>query len=244
MSFPDKHTLLSPVSDPFKHSESLDEQLGFRVSEIEGKLLDEARSLRPSGNVKTWGEGLHQGSQSWIGLDHQTLQTPYSELARICELLGPRPSDHLVDLGAGYGRLGVVLNVLCPGTRFTGYELVKERVEEGDRVLAALGCEHARLYQQDLTAPGFELPMAEFYFLYDYGKVEHIRRTLRQLEKIADVKNFKLVARGKGSRSLIEHEHPWLADVYPVHREANFSIYSMSLPDSPASGAPGDPGSF
>jgi len=45
---------------------------------------------------------------------------------------------------------------------------------------------------------------------------------------MADKMKFKVIARGKGSRSIIEHEHPWLSQVFEVHHEENFSIYSMS----------------
>ncbi|HXH30065.1 MAG TPA: hypothetical protein VNJ01_04575 [Bacteriovoracaceae bacterium] len=228
----DRQNFLGKGSDPLKHSAYLDGQWGFQITEIEQDLLQRAQVLRPAGNMKTWGEGLHGGSQSWVGLDPQTLLTPYPELARICELIRPAPGNHLVDLGAGYGRLGVVLAHVCPRARFTGLELVSQRVVEGNRVLELHQLTQARLFEQDLTVDGFQLPEAEFYFIYDYGKVGHIRKTLKQLEAIADKKNFRVIARGMGTRSLIEREHPWLCDVYPVQREENFSIYSMSGEDS------------
>ncbi len=248
--FPHKETRLNPalrelLTRPLesglsahKHSRDLDRSLGFEIPRIEEELLRRAKERRPSGNMKTWGEGIHQGSQSWVGLDPQTLQTPYSELLRICELLDPGPGSTVVDLGAGYGRMGLVLGARCREVSFIGFELVPERVREGRRILREHGCTHATLLEQDLTDPDFEVPLAEVYFLYDYGKVEHIRRTLAQLSAIADRKNFQLVARGMGARSLIENEHPWLSDVYPVHREENFSIYSMSPPGSLAGAGP------
>ena len=75
--------------------------------------------------------------------------------------------------------------------------------------------------------PHFDLPQADVYFLYDFGKVSHIRHIMNKLSFIADVRPFRLIARGKGSRSLIDLEYPWLSQIYPaIHRE-NFSIYSM-----------------
>ncbi len=184
--------------------------------------------MRPEGNHKTWGHFLHQGNQTWVGLDPQTLQTPYLELKEVCELLSPEAQQSIIDLGAGYGRMGLVLNALCPEVKFVGYEFVAERVNEGRRIFAQHELNHAELYVQDLTDKHFVLPVADYYFLYDYGELAHIRRTLKQLEDLADRHSFKVVARGKGARSLIEYEHPWLSDVYtPIHRE-NFSIYSMA----------------
>jgi hypothetical protein len=208
-------------------SPELDQYFGYNINQIENNLLEAARVIRPLGTMDNFGEALHQGHQTWVGLDPQTLNTPYSELIQLCDLLNPAPDEILVDLGAGYGRMGLILNLLHPGTTFIGYELVRERVEEGKRILSSHNCESAELICQDLTDPGFILPDANYYFLYDYGKVPHIRETLKQIEEKADTKSFKVIARGKGSRSLIQHEHPWLCGVNPVHHEENFSIFTF-----------------
>jgi hypothetical protein len=210
------------------HSEALDQVLGFRVFEIEEKLLSLAKEKMPEGSHKTWGQALHGGNQTWVGLSHQTLQTPYNELREMCELLNPPPKSCMIDLGAGYGRLGLVLGGMYPGVKFIGYEYVPERVQEGQRILTLAGCENAQLLEADLTSEFFQLPIAQFYFLYDYGTLPHIRKTLVQLEKIAETSKFKVIARGKGVRSLIQYEFPWLADVYPVIHQEHFSIFSMS----------------
>ena len=211
-----------------EHSEIVDGILGFNVPGIEKNLLDQALASSPNGSHKTWGQSIHNGNQTWVGLSHQTLQTPYSELKQICELLNPADGSRLVDLGAGYGRMGLVLNVFYPKAFFIGYEYVQERVEEGKRVLLENNCHHSSLHVQDLTAADFQLPEADFYFLYDYGTVAHIRKTIAQLEMMALKKHFKVIARGKGTRSLIQYEHPWLSQVYPPIHEEHFSIFSMS----------------
>ena len=46
----------------------------------------------------------------------------------------PELPRHVVDLGAGYGRMDFVLKSLDPRIEFTGYELVKERVQEGNKI--------------------------------------------------------------------------------------------------------------
>ena len=213
-------------------SPEIDNFLGFKINEIERELFLRAKALTPEGNVHSLGHVLHHGNQTWVGLDPQTLNTPYEELKKMCDHLDPKAGSHMVDLGAGYGRLGIVLSILHPDVRFTGYELVSERVEEGARVFQEIGYELGELKTADLTSDEFKLPEAEYYFIYDFGKVSHIREILKLLEKLALKKNFKIIARGKGVRSIIDHEHPWLNDVYPVIREENFSIYSMSGEDS------------
>lgn len=203
-----------------RSSTELDQHFGLRINEIEHDLLLKARSLRPDGNMANFGEVLHGGHQTWVGLDPQTLNTPYRELDLACELLNPKDGELFVDLGAGYGRLGLVLSQRYSGVRFIGYELVKERVDEGNRILGG-----KQLITQDLMSETFELPVAEYYFLYDFGKTDHIRKIMKKFEKLADSHHFKLVARGKGSRSIIDFEHPWLT-CQSVPGEEKFSIYS------------------
>lgn len=212
-------------------SSEVDKILGYRIDEIEHNLFLAAKALRPDGDLKNLGHVLHGGNQTWVGLDPQTLNTPYAELKLLCEILRPRPNELMVDLGAGHGRLGAVLALLYPEVSFIGYELVEERVKEGLRIFKELGYQRGNMITADLTN-SFKIPPANFYFIYDYGKVAHIRQTLKELEELANTQNFRVIARGKGVRSIIEYEHPWLAGVYPVHHEENFSIYSMTDLDS------------
>lgn len=210
-----------------KSSTEIDHYFGFKVEEIEKALYFKARELRPQGNLDNLGHVLHGGHQTWIGLEPDTINTPYQELARMIELLSPAAGSNFIDLGASYGRLGLVLKLMAPEVNFSGYELVPERVIEGNRVLNIWGCS-GELFEADITSDDFQLPDAQYYFIYDFGKVQHIRKILNDLSTLADQRNFKVIARGKGIRSIIDHEHPWLSDVYAVIREENFAIYSMS----------------
>lgn len=221
--------IYNPTLDEMReHAEELDKLLDVDVLKIEQELLRRAQALSPEGSHKTWGQALHHGNQTWVGLSHQTLQTPYLELKEMCDFLNPAPGTKVIDLGAGYGRMGIVLKLFYPEVHFLGHELVKERVDEGERILRKYGCDKAQLEVQDIANQEYSLPEAEFYFIYDYGTIAHLRKTLAQLEEVAKVKNFKLVARGKGIISLILYEHPWLSQVYdPIHRE-QYSIFSMS----------------
>lgn len=208
-----------------QHANMVDRILGFRTKYIEEMLVAEARGFEPEGSHETWGPSLHEGIQTWVGLDLQTLQTPYSECLRILQLLKIRPYQHLIDLGAAYGRMGVVIGGLYLKNSFAGYEYVRARVEEGNRIYRELGFHRCQLKEQDLFDPDFDLPEADIYFIYDYGQVEHIEHTLTQLRKISQKRPVKLVVRGRFTKRIIAHSHPWLDLSYEGKLEEFFSIY-------------------
>lgn len=208
------------------HSHSIDDQLGFNVKSIERELLERAFKLDPEGSMGTWGRMLHEGAQTWVGLAPETLLTPYDELFRMCEKLQIGENGHLVDLGAAYGRMGFVLNEFRPSAFFTGIECVSERVNEGNRIFAQHKLDRARLIHDNLFRPDFTLPVGDAYLIYDYGNIEHIRWTMGQLQNLAGIHRFQVIARGDGIRSLIQYAHPWLADMGEPHHDENFSVYA------------------
>lgn len=212
-----------------QHSNMIDKILGLRLKYIEEMLIAEAREFEPEGSHETWGPSLHDGVQTWVGLDLQTLQTPYSECLRILQLLKIRPYQQIIDLGAAYGRMGIVIGGLYIKNSFTGYEYVKARVNEGNRVLKELGFSRSILIQQDLADSSFELPEADIYFIYDYGQVEHINHTLSQIEATARKRPVKVVVRGKFTKGIIADRNPWLDLQYEGKLEEFFSIYTTYI---------------
>ncbi len=209
-----------------QHANHVDKILGVRIKYIEEMLIAEARGFVPDGQHESWGPAIHQGVQTWVGLDLQTLQTPYSEILRILHLLKMKPYQHVIDLGAAYGRMGIVLGGIYGKSIFTGYEYVKSRVDEGNRVYKELGLSKCQLIAQDLAATEFILPEADVYFIYDYGQVEHIDRTLRQMSAVAHKRPVKVVVRGKFTKQIIASNHPWLDLKYEGKLEELFSIYT------------------
>ncbi len=212
-----------------QHSNMVDKILGFRTKYVEEMLVADARGFDPEGSHETWGPKIHNGVQTWVGLDIQTLQTPYSECLRILQLLKIRPYQQVIDLGAAYGRMGIVIGGMFIKNSFTGFEYVKARVEEGNRVFKEMGFNRCQLIQQDLFSKDFELPEADIYFIYDYGQVDHINHTLNQIEKIAEKRPVKVVARGQFSRRIINDKHEWLDLKYEGKLEEHFSIYTAYI---------------
>lgn len=209
-----------------QHSGMVDKILGFRVRYIEEMLVASARGFDPDGSHESWGPMIHEGVQTWVGLDLQTLQTPYSELLRILQILKLKPYQHVVDLGAAYGRMGVIIGGLHIKNSFTGYEYVKARVDEGNRIYHQLGLNRCGLIADDLARSEFELPEADIYFIYDYGQVEHIDRTLDQLRVMSTKRPIKIVVRGKFTKRIIADRHEWMDLKYEGKLEELFSIYT------------------
>jgi hypothetical protein len=208
----DAFPLLPPDSENYAaekvHSAAVDAWLGLRVAEVEAGLA-----------------GNPEGQETWQRAGADVFLTPYTELRAWLEMVQPRPGQLVVDLGAAYGRLGFVLNRHFPGVDFLGLELVPERVKEGAAALARFGAERARLLVADLADSEAPLPLADVYFIYDFGVKSAISGVLERLRKVAASRPITVVGRGRGVRDLIEKQHPWLGDVNaPLHR-AHFSVY-------------------
>ncbi len=202
-----------PIPDPAfweEHARQLDSLLGLRIEEIESALRQRGRVQDPS-------------VEAWIALKPEALLTPYFEFAELVGRVDVRAEAHWVDLGCAYSRLGVVLSLLCPHSRYTGIELIEERANEGARVLSELGCQSAQVFCEDLGR--CEIPQADVYFLYDFGGVEQIRRVLLCLQEIARTRRIQVIARGRFTRHEIDRHFPWLSQVVPPVHGVRSSIY-------------------
>lgn len=204
------------LADAQVHAAQVDDWLGLRTQVTESGILEKRGAS---------GSGADSDTQFWIGLPVQTLLTPYVELREILERLDPGPGETIVDLGAGYGRLGFVMARHRPDARFVGYEAVAERVIEGQQGLDYWKAGNARLIVADLADPGFEPASAEFYFLYDFGSRDAIAKCLADLRRIAARRPIVVVGRGRSSRDAIERDCPWLSQVAEPEHLGNYSIY-------------------
>jgi hypothetical protein len=189
--------------------EQADLRLGFEIARVE-------RSLASIEGVETW----HSKGSA-------VFQTPYSELAEILDLLSLPLGAKLVDLGAAYGRLGVVCSLLRPDLEFQGFEICPERVEESRRIYALHGWDPARMQHADLAAHDFAPPEADAYLIYDYGTTAAVEKTLEDLKNLARnrAQGFRVVGRGRRIRDLVERANPWLSKVHDPMHYKNFSIY-------------------
>ena len=195
-------------------AKTLDELIGYQCDPIEDELFEANH------------ENLFSTPrQFWYGLDLQTLQTPYSEIVGMVQYLNPQPGEIWLDLGAGHGRMGIVLGCLCPQVSFIGYEYVQLRVDEGNRIFKKWNISLAKMQQADLAREDLELPDADLYFLYDFGSKEDVYKILEKLRVMAQKKSIRVIARGRGVRNWIFMDFPWLYDIHPPTNFTNWTIF-------------------
>jgi precorrin-6B methylase 2 len=200
------------------HSAHVDSWLGLDTEKIERELVEKGCRKRAPNSVKE-----HQ--VLWIGLALQSLLTPYSEIRSLLARVNPASGSTVVDLGAGYGRMGFVIARHYPQVNFIGYEYVGERIQEGVRCLEKIKNPLIKFVHADLSAPDFSPATAEFYFIYDYGTPKAIEKTLHDLRRIAQAQVITVVGRGRSCRDIIERHHPWLSQVVPAEHGPHSSVY-------------------
>ncbi len=208
-----------------KRSRKFDKEFGFNIDSIEEQLIDDAKEIQPGGDRNSWGKALHEGNQTWVGLKPDQLQTTYGEFHEICNELNFSRIQKIVDLGAGYGRLGFVCSAFSKDIIFEGIEFVKERVDEGNRIFKIHNLSNCTLIENDLSSESFELPIADVYFIYDFGRVEQIDKILIQLSRIAYDKQVTVITRGRGTQSIVWNNHPWLSQVFESKELSNSRIF-------------------
>lgn len=191
------------------HAEKVDAHLGLEIAKIEAALVPPIA-------------GDHQ---LWMGLPPKRMLTPYLEIRRLLDFLKPSRDQAVIDLGAGYGRMGFVMGRHFPESYWLGYEYVGERVGEGERALMRMGYARSRLVQTDLSDYRFTPRFADFYFLYDYGTREAIEKTVQDLKTISKNRSITVIGRGRASRDAIERFHPWLSGVRAPEHFPHYSIY-------------------
>ncbi|MBX3042028.1 MAG: hypothetical protein KF789_15080 [Bdellovibrionaceae bacterium] len=146
--------------------------------------LDEALVLDYSGDRAMEAnpqlrERLYEGAGEGV-------QTSYETILTLLRQLRLPPDAHLMDLGSGFGRVGLIAGLLRPDLSFSGYEYVSHRVLISETASRNCGvADRVRFYQQDLSQEDFQIPPADAYYMYDPFCRETYVQVLGRLNELA-----------------------------------------------------------
>lgn len=205
------------------HAKYLDKKIGFRIQKIENKLTQKYRAYdKPldESNKKQHFEA----SQTWIGLHPQALQTPYNDIFEVFSLLKNESINSIIDIGAGYGRIGIVMNAIFPNASFLGYEILKIRASEGNRIFKKWNLDNCLIENKNVLEDAFIIPEANIYFIYDFSEQEDINIILKKLSKKKS-KHF-LILKGERTLSLLNKHYQTFWKPYGFSNNKELNIYS------------------
>jgi precorrin-6B methylase 2 len=113
------------------------------------------------------------------------VQTSYSTIMKVLERLQLNERAHLIDLGSGFGRVGLTTGLWREDLRFSGYEFVGHRVTSSNISAKRAGIEsRVQFMQQDLSEANFQIPVADAYYLYDPFSVTTYAQVFARLSQV------------------------------------------------------------
>lgn len=125
------------------------------------------------------------------------VQTSYFSIIATLERLDFPAGAHLIDLGSGYGRVGLTAGLWRGDLTFTGYEFVGHRVEVANAAAERVGLkDRVRFVCQDLADRDFEIPEADLYYLFDPFCAETYQRVLKRIVEVGRTRSLTVIAKG------------------------------------------------
>ena len=101
--------------------------------------------------------------------------------------LSPRPTQHLVDIGAGSGSISVEWMLSHPQMRATSIENNPDRIELIKQNAAQFGCSEMRIIHADIHTMLAEIPLADAYFIgggLSAALIEAVWSTMRPTSRL------------------------------------------------------------
>ena len=212
---------------PRVHAKHVDRLLGYKIPKIEIKLLKKYRAYDRE-NDQSNRKQHYEGTQTWVGLHPQVLLTPYNEIFEALSVCDAIKIEHVVDIGAAYGRVGLVANSLFPSTLFTGYEVLKQREVEGNRIFDFFELQNLQIVQKNILEDDFVLPKAEIYFIYDFSDSPDLCQILDELEGRIGKYDFYLVTKGERMDFLLEKKYKKFSLVKSIPSTCELRVYSST----------------
>lgn len=140
------------------------------------------------------------------------VQSGYSTILLALHYGHVKEGARIIDLGSGYGRVGLVYALLRPDIEFIGYEYVPHRVDISNKASYELGLqERLQFITQDLSIASFIIPEADVYYLYDPFTEETYHFVLKKIIEISKKRNITVVTKGNANHwlSKIAKDNGW-----------------------------------
>lgn len=178
-----------PRGRPLPHEGSVDCSL-YRAFDAFDEALGLDYSQESRARFGRTRERLYEGAGAGV-------QTSYATVLLALRSLRLKPGARLVDLGSGYGRVGLAAGLAREDLFFVGYEFVEERVVCAREAARLAGLDSRIEFRaQDLGDPSFVIPEADAYYLYDPFCSETYVRVLSRILEVAERRPVSVVAKG------------------------------------------------
>ncbi len=144
--------------------------------------------------------------------EYSHTQTHYSILMDLFNYLSPKKGERFIDIGSGFGRVGLFIGLCFPDLEYLGFELVAGRVDCSNEVKLRNRFENIEFQTQDLLEPNFEIPDGDYYFLYDPLEKEELKNFYKKLQSRP---GHKVIAFGGYDDFILEYldSCPWLTQI-------------------------------
>lgn len=213
------------------NSARIDRLVGYKATTIEKALVNEFIPYYMY-NDGFKSRFLYEGNQVWIGLHPQVLQTNYNDLCLVFEHLKEYAIETVVDIGAAYGRVGLVMSSYLPLATFKGYEILEQRADEANRIYRNFDLEKCHVYTENVMLSEFGLPEADVYFIYDFGEMKDVSDFFDRLILKTKKKKFFLVLTGDRTSYLMEQKFNSFFDIEKEFSEEGIYIYKSLYQNS------------
>ncbi|RZA05132.1 MAG: hypothetical protein EOP11_13480 [Proteobacteria bacterium] len=156
------------------------------IDEVLAINYQESRSSMPANQAS---ERLYESGG--VGV-----QTSYATILKVLAAMQLPEGSHLMDLGSGFGRVGLAAGLCRDDLHFTGYEFVGHRVDAANISASRAGlADRVKFRQQDLGALNFEIPAADAYYLYDPFSAATYERVFTRLSELASFQKTTVIAK-------------------------------------------------
>lgn len=185
----------------------LDAVAGLDTASNECLIAERGAAPSEVGGTAQWADGR---------LATEVLLTPYAKIIRIIEAAEIAYGSTILDIGSGYGRMGLVVGTRYSQFHFIGVEISQPRHAQAAAAKERLALDNIEFILRDASTPTEPLPPADVYFAYDPVNAEtrnHIIGKLREQAARARAagKTVRIIAReGTGNFLRTLDQETWL----------------------------------